>query len=80
MAVLTNPKPQYALVILGLALAVLFFALSYLYFTHSANTLPSFLPGHEVGNMKVHTKHGIAAAVLGLAGAALAWFSSKPKA
>lgn len=79
MALLAAPKQNYVLLGLGVVLAILFFFLSYVYFSHTANALPSYLPGHEVGNMKMHTKHGLAAAVLGLAGAALAWFSSKPK-
>ena len=31
-----------------------------------ADQLPGFLPGHEAGVTRVHTKHGIAAGVAGL--------------
>lgn len=80
MALLAAPSPNYALLGLGIVLAILFFILSFVYFSHAANALPAFLPGYELGNTKVHIKHGVAAAVLGLAGITLAWFASKPKA
>jgi hypothetical protein len=31
-----------------------------------ADQLPSFFPGHAVGDSHVHTKHGIVAAVVGV--------------
>jgi hypothetical protein len=46
------------------------------YFTRTADALPSFLPGHEAGVTRHHTKHGIA--MLGLAVLTWigAWFST----
>ncbi len=45
--------------------ALLFVALAVLYFTTAAQDLPAFLPGHQAGLTRHHTKHGIA--MLGLA-------------
>ncbi len=36
------------------------------YFLLPADQLPGFLPGHEAGATRIHTKHGIAAGVAGL--------------
>jgi len=61
-------------VIIGLALL----ALAGLYFAESAGSLPGFIPGHEAGSAHHHVKHGIAAALLGLACLVFAWFQSGP--
>lgn len=45
--------------------ALLFVALAVMYFTTAAQDLPAFLPGHQAGLTRHHTKHGIA--MLGLA-------------
>jgi hypothetical protein len=47
------------------AAALIFVVLAVVYFTRSAQDLPSFLPGHQTGVTRHHTKHGIA--MLGLA-------------
>ncbi|WP_426608558.1 hypothetical protein [Bradyrhizobium sp. McL0616] len=36
------------------------------YFVMPADQLPGFFPGHEAGEMRVHTKHGIISGVIGL--------------
>ena len=61
-------------IIVGLALL----ALAVLYFVDSADSLPSFIPGHEAGSTHHHIKHGIAAALLGLGCLVLAWFQTGP--
>jgi hypothetical protein len=60
--------------------AVVFVVIAVVYFTHTAGSLPSFLPGHQAGSAHKHTKHGIA--MLGLAVLALvgAWFTTSPTA
>ncbi len=63
-------------VIVGLALL----ALAVLYFADSANSLPSFIPGHEAGFAHHHIKHGVAAALLGVACIVFAWFQTGPSA
>ena len=61
-----------------IALAVVFIVLAIVYFTTSASDLPGFVPGHQAGSTKVHTKHGLA--MLGLAALSLigAWMTSSP--
>lgn len=53
------------IVVASAAAALIFVALAILYFTRSAQDLPAFLPGHQAGLTRHHTKHGIA--MLGLA-------------
>ena len=63
-------------VVVGVALVVV----AVVYFAEPAKSLPSFFPGHQAGSGHHHTKHGIAALVVGLALFAFAWFQSGPKA
>lgn len=53
------------IVIASAAAALIFVAVAIVYFTRSAQDLPAFLPGHQAGLTRHHTKHGIA--MLGLA-------------
>ena len=64
------------LFILGLALIVI----AAFYFIQTADQLPSFFPGHQTGGNHHHTKHGVAALVLGLAAWVAAWMSAGKKA
>jgi uncharacterized membrane protein YkvA (DUF1232 family) len=50
------------LTVLGVVLLVV----AAVYFMMPADQLPSFFPGHAVGDSHVHTKHGIVAAVVGV--------------
>jgi len=52
-----------------------------IYFVEPAKSLPfpDFL-GHEAGSTHHHTKHGIAAFLLGIACFIFAWFQSGPRA
>jgi hypothetical protein len=63
------------LVLAGLALIVV----GIVYFVEPARSLPSLFPGHDAGSSHHHTKHGIAAVLLGLGSLVLAWFQSGPK-
>ncbi len=47
------------------AIALVFVVLAIVYFTRTAQDLPAFLPGHQAGLTRHHTKHGVA--MLGLA-------------
>jgi hypothetical protein len=62
-----------------IALAVVFVIAAVVYFTTTATHLPSFVPGHQAGSTKTHTKHGLV--MLGLAVVALigAWFTTAPR-
>lgn len=62
------------LIVLGLALM----ALAVYYVATPASSLPSFLPGHQAGLSRHHTKHGLAVAVLGVFVWIGAWFSTGP--
>ena len=67
------------LVPLAVILGVALIAVGGFYFVESAQSLPSFFPGHEADSTHHHVKHGIAAILVGLACFAFAWFNSGPK-
>jgi hypothetical protein len=62
-------------VIIGVALIVV----AIVYWVEPAKSLPGFFPGHESGSDHHHTKHGIAAFLLGVACLVFAWFRTGPK-
>ncbi len=65
------------LVVIGLIVAgVGCVALSVLYFSRSADALPAFLPGHQPGLTRHHTKHGLAMLGLAVVSWAGAWMVS----
>ena len=72
-----NKRP---LVILAIILGIFFIAVGIVYFVEPAKSLPfpNFL-GHESGSNHHHTKHGIAAVLVGIACFVYAWFASGPK-
>ena len=47
-------------------LCVVLLVVAAVYFLVPADQLPGFLPGHEAGVTRVHTKHGIVSGVAGL--------------
>jgi drug/metabolite transporter (DMT)-like permease len=63
------------LALAGLVLVVV----AIVYFVEPAHSLPSFFPGHEAHATKHHTKHGIAALLVGLAAFAVAWITTGTK-
>jgi hypothetical protein len=48
-------------------LGVLLLSMAGIYFLMPADQLPGFFPGHDDDVPRLHTKHGIAAGVAGLA-------------
>jgi hypothetical protein len=64
-----------AALVVGLALI----AVAVVYWAEPAKSLPGFFPGHQAGSGHHHTKHGIAAFLVGLALLAFAWFQSGSK-
>ncbi len=60
------------LTVLGLLLV----AVAVVYLTQSAAHLPSLFPGHQAGQVKHHTKHGLAALTLALLSWVGAWFTT----
>jgi hypothetical protein len=66
------------LVLAGLVVALVLFAIAAVYWAEPARSLPSFFPGHNARSHHHHFKHGIAAFVVGLAALAFVWFQSGP--
>ena len=59
-------------------LGVVLLVIAGVYFLVPADQLPGFLPGHEAGVTRVHTKHGVVAGVAGLVLlAAAVWFGRR---
>jgi NADH:ubiquinone oxidoreductase subunit 5 (subunit L)/multisubunit Na+/H+ antiporter MnhA subunit len=71
------------LVVPAVILGVVLLVVAVIYFVEPEHSLPSFFPGHASATSAEanhhHTKHGIAAFLLGLACFAFAWFNSGPK-
>jgi Spy/CpxP family protein refolding chaperone len=65
-----------ALTVLAVIAAVVLIAVAVVYWAEPASSLPSWWPGHKAGSGHHHTKHGIAAFLLGLACLAYAWFQT----
>jgi uncharacterized membrane protein HdeD (DUF308 family) len=72
------------LVVPAVILGVVLIVVAIVYFAEPAKSLPSFFPGHVSASASEadhhHTKHGLAALVVGLACFAFAWFQTGPKA
>ena len=63
-------------VVIGIALIVI----GVIYLVQNEHAIPSFFPGHSSQpSSHHHTKHGIAAILLGLACFAFAWFRTGPR-
>jgi hypothetical protein len=67
------------LVVIAVILGIVLIAIAVVYWVEPAHSLPSFFPGHQAGSGHHHTKHGIAAFLLGVACLVFAWFRSAPK-
>jgi 1,4-dihydroxy-2-naphthoate octaprenyltransferase len=64
------------LAILAIVLGLVLIAVAIVYWAEPASSLPSFFPGHQAGSSHHHTKHGIAAFLVGLACLVFAWFNT----
>ena len=67
------------LTIAAVVLGIVFIAIGIVYFVEPAKSLPSFFPGHQSGSDHHHTKHGIAAVLVGIGCFVFAWFQSGPR-
>ncbi|MFZ0067019.1 MAG: hypothetical protein WAK90_12695 [Pseudolabrys sp.] len=45
-----------------------------MYFLVPADSLPTFLPGHETGLMRIRTKHGMLSGAIGVVLLGVSWF------
>ncbi len=72
-----------ALIAPAIVVGLVLIAVAVIYFVNTAHALPSFFPGHVSATSKEaahhHTKHGIAALVVGLGFLVLAWFQTGPR-
>lgn len=72
------------LIVPAVILGVLLLVVAGVYFVQTAADLPSFFPGHAAATdaeaAHHHTKHGIAAALLGIGCLIFAWFQTGPSA
>jgi hypothetical protein len=72
-----------AVVVLAVVVGAVLLVVSGIYFAEPAHSLPSFFPGHAGANSSEfahhHTKHGIAALVVGLGCFVFAWFATGPR-
>jgi hypothetical protein len=55
-------------------LGVVLLIVAAVYFLLPADQLPSFMPGHEAGVMRVHSKHGIVAGAAGIVLLVAGWW------
>jgi hypothetical protein len=67
------------LIMLAVILGIIFIGLAIFYWMTPANALPAYLPGYNATLTTPHTKHGIAALVVGLGLLVYAWFASAKK-
>lgn len=68
------------LLIPAVILGALLLVVAGIYLTTPADSLPSLFPGHVSGEADhLHTKHGLAALILGLGCFVFAWFQTGPK-
>jgi hypothetical protein len=67
------------LVALAIVVGIALIAIAIVYWAEPAKSLPSFFPGHQAGSSHHHTKHGIAAFLVGLACLVFAWFNTGKK-
>ena len=64
------------LIAIAVVVGILLIVVAIVYWAEPAKSLPSFFPGHKSGSNHHHTKHGIAAFLLGIACLVFAWFQS----
>jgi hypothetical protein len=67
-----------SLILPAVVLGVVLLIVAVVYWVDSADALPSFFPGHEVGSSHHHVKHGIGAAIVALGCFTFAWFQTGP--
>jgi hypothetical protein len=60
-----------------LLLGALLIVVAVVYFVIPADSLPSFLPGHEAGLARPRMKHGIASGAVGVVLIAAGWFMGR---
>ncbi len=64
----------------AIVLGVICLIAAVMYWLVPAGSLPSFIPGYEAGSTRIHVKHGIVAAAVGVVLFGVAWFAGKRSA
>jgi hypothetical protein len=64
------------LIVPAIIIGIVLLAVAVLYWVEPAESLPSFMPGHEAGSTHHHIKHGLAAFILAIGAFVFAWFQS----
>jgi hypothetical protein len=59
---------------LAYLLAIICIVAAVMYFVMPAGSLPTFMPGYEVGSAHVHVKHAVIALVAGVVLFLIGWF------
>ena len=72
-------RNERLLVLLAVVVGIALIVIAIVYWAEPAKSLPSFFPGHDAASSHHHTKHGIAAFLVGLACFVFAWFRTGPK-
>jgi ammonia channel protein AmtB len=65
-----------SLIVPAVLAGIVFLVIAIVYWVDTAHALPSFFPGHQAGSNHHHTKHGIAAFLVGVACLVFAWFNT----
>jgi hypothetical protein len=60
-------------------LGVVLIVVAVVYFVMPADSLPSFMPGHEAGLARPRMKHGMVAAAAGVVLFAAGWFMGRSR-
>jgi len=66
--------------VLLFVLAALLVVVAVIYFVLPADSLPSFLPGHEQGLTRIRLKHGVVSGVAGVLLFLIGWYVGRAKA
>ena len=65
--------------IIALIVGVVLVGIGMYYFVTPAGSLPTLMPGYEIGSTTIHIKHGLAAILLALGLFAYTWFATGGK-
>ena len=58
-------------------LGIVFIIIAVVYFVMPADQLPSFMPGHQAGVIRVHMKHGLLAGAIGVVLFIIGWIMGR---
>lgn len=61
-------------------LGIVLIAIAIVYFVTPADHLPNFFPGHAANVTRIHMKHGILAAIVGVVLLAIGWIMGRRRA